>query len=124
MSNNYFVSGQWNCICDVCGKRYKIGQMRKRWDGLLVCDQDYELDHPQKYLRVYETGQAVPIIRNEPEDQFVNVCDIVSTQPRADYGTAGCATVGQQFRFGDYCLMDASALPNMNFADCIIAETP
>lgn len=124
MSNNYWVSGSHNIICDVCGVRFKFGDVRKRWDGLIVCHKDFEQDHPQKYLRVRETGQAVPVIRDEPEDNFVFVCDIVSIQPRADYGTAGCATVGANFVFGSFCLMDATALPNLNFADCIIAETP
>lgn len=124
MANNYFLSGSHNIICDVCGRRFKFHQVRKRWDNLIVCEKDYELDHPQKYLRVRETGQAVPIIRDEPQDTFVNVCDIVSIQPRAEYGTAGCATVGNAFVFGSFCLMDATALPNLNFADCIIAETP
>lgn len=124
MSNHYFKSGQWNIICDVCGKRYKIGQVRKRWDGLIVCDQDFEQDHPQKYLRVRETGQAVPVIRDEPLDVFAFTCDLISRQPRAEYGTAGCATVGQEFQFGLFCLMGPSAYPNINFADCMIAETP
>jgi hypothetical protein len=124
MGNTYFKSGQWNVICDVCGKRYKIGEVRKRWDGLLVCNKDFEQDHPQKYLRVRETGQAVPIIRDEPLDDFREVCDLVSRLPYAAYGTAGCATVGFTFPLGNFCLMGPSAYPNMNFADCMIAETP
>jgi len=151
MANNYFVSGQWNAICDSCGKRYKIRDLRKRWDGLLVCEKDYELDHPQKYLRVRETGQAVPIIRDEPQDNFKFVCDIVSIQPLAEWGTAGCATVGQISPIfiqhgdsfisgigiagiaipgywstipGSFCYTDSVALPNYGFASCMIAETP
>lgn len=125
MANNYYVSGSHNIICDVCGVRFKFGDVRKRWDGLIVCHKDYEQDHPQKYLRVRETGQAVPIIRDEPVDTFQFVCDIISKQPRAEYGTAGCATVGQLQTFdGTFCLMGIAALPNLNFADCMIAETP
>lgn len=94
MANNYFVSGQWNAICDSCGKRYKISELKKRWDGLLVCEKDYELDHPQKYLRVRETGQAVPIIRDEPQDEFKNVCDFAGISGYASWAVAGCAVAG------------------------------
>lgn len=35
MSRNYYTSGQWNCICDVCGKKVKAGDAKQRWDGFL-----------------------------------------------------------------------------------------
>lgn len=86
--NAYFKSGSWNVICDVCGFRHKSTDMLRRWDGLMVCPEDWEMDHPQKYLRVHETGEAVPYIRNEV-DTFLNVCYIY-TQAYADLGTADC----------------------------------
>ena len=92
---SYFVSGTWNVICDVCGHKFKATEMRKRWDGLLVCDKDYETDHPQKFIRVQADGQSVPDPRPRPADDFVAVCDFWSTTCRAGFGTAGCATVGQ-----------------------------
>ena len=90
-NNNYYKKGSWNVICDVCGVRHKIEEMRKRWDGLIVCNKDWEPDHPQKYLRVFADGQPVAPIRNEPEDQFVNVCWIYETVAYADISTADCA---------------------------------
>jgi len=92
---NYFKSGEWNFICDVCGFKKKISEGRKRWDGLLVCHEDWEVDHPQKYLRVRETGTAVPIIRDEPTDNFLLVCTIITNQGIAGLGVAGCMVAGR-----------------------------
>lgn len=62
-NNNYYKKGTWNAYCDVCGFKYKADQMKKRWDGLFVCEYDWEMDHPQKYLKVREDSQDVPWVR-------------------------------------------------------------
>jgi hypothetical protein len=92
---NFFKSGSWNFICDVCGFKKKIEEGRKRWDGLLVCEEDWETDHPQKYLRVRESGLSVPIIRDEPEDNFILVCTVITNQGIAGLGVAGCMVAGR-----------------------------
>lgn len=90
MPANHYVAGQWNVICDSCGFKKKSGQVRKRWDGLIVCaDTCYEVDHPQKYLRVRETGVAVPFIR-EDTNVFQTVCWLFDRGAYADLGTADC----------------------------------
>lgn len=92
MPANRFVSGQWNIICDSCGLKKKSSQVRKRWDGLIVCaDTCYEQDHPQKYIRVRETGIAVPFIRDEPADLYKYVCTIWGSSGYADLCVADCA---------------------------------
>lgn len=91
MPANHYVAGQWNVICDSCGFKKKSGQVRKRWDGLIVCaDTCYEVDHPQKYLRVRETGVAVPFIR-EDTNVFGHVCWIYEISAYADLASADCA---------------------------------
>lgn len=72
-SNNYYKKGSWNVICDVCGKRHKSTDVRKRWDDLIVCKEDWEPDHPQKFLRVNADGKQVPFIRREPETSSTSV---------------------------------------------------
>jgi hypothetical protein len=94
MPANHYAHGQWNAICDVCGFKFKSGELRRRWDGLMVCKDDYEVDHPQKHIRVKEDGLAVPWVRDEPEDTYLEVCDLWTASPLADYGTADCMTVG------------------------------
>lgn len=91
MPGTYFKRGSHNIICDVCGGKFKFSEVRKRWDGLIVCANDFETDHPQKYIRVRESGLAVPVIRDRPEDVFVPYCDIWTSSGRADFGTADCS---------------------------------
>lgn len=66
-----FVAGQWNAICDVCAQKYKSSEMRKRWDGLMVCPNDWEPRHPQDFLRSVPDHQAVPWSRPQIPDVFV-----------------------------------------------------
>ena len=60
MKKNYLVSGQWNAICDSCGEKHKSGDLRKRWDGFMVCGSCYEPRHPQDFLRSRPDRQSVP----------------------------------------------------------------
>lgn len=100
---NYLKSGTWNIICDVCGQKKKAFEVRKRWDGLFVCEPDWETDHPQKYLRIREDGVSVPYIRDEPTDTFTNVtytpnyCDAIGRRGIAGFGVAGCMIAGSGF---------------------------
>lgn len=70
--------------------RFKSNLKKRRWDGLIVCPDDYEVDHPQKYIRVRPDGQPVPDPRPWNEE-FMNVCYIWSTTAYADLATADCA---------------------------------
>ncbi len=87
----YFKSGGWNALCDVCGHKFKSHELKKRWDGLMVCDADFEHDHPQKFLRVREDKIAVPWARPRPADLFVFVCTAAGATAFTDIATADCA---------------------------------
>ena len=60
-------------ICDVCGFEYMNVDMRERWDGVWVCEADFETRHPQEFGRTVIDKQAVPYSRPEPEDVFIDV---------------------------------------------------
>lgn len=68
-----YSSGDWNTICDVCGRRYKDTDLRKRWDGLMVCSQDFEERQPQDFVRARADQMAVPWSRPEGADTFVPI---------------------------------------------------
>ena len=68
---DYLALGQWNVICDVCGFKFKSGQIQKRWDGLYVCPKDYEPRHPQDFLRGIPDDQSVAFTRPEATDTFL-----------------------------------------------------
>jgi hypothetical protein len=93
--NNTYRAGDWNAICDSCGFKFKAFQLKKRWDGLMVCSKDYETRHPQELLKVQEERISVPYVRPEAEDTFIRyICSVESLVPRADIAAADCARVG------------------------------
>jgi len=71
MARNQYMSGQWNVICDSCGKKIKAGEARKRWDGFIVCPEDYEQRHSQDFVRARQDKITVPFTRPRPVDTFV-----------------------------------------------------
>ena len=73
MSTNYYKSGAWNAICDVCGFKFKSDQLRKRWDGFMVCAPDWESRHPADFLPPPATPRVLPWTRPEPTDVFISV---------------------------------------------------
>lgn len=93
--------GDWNVICDVCGKKTKSSLVKKRWDGMIVCPDDFEQRHPSDFLRVRKENTTLPFSRPEPTDTFVSVsyvdtgdsyyCTVSTSQGRADLGVADCA---------------------------------
>lgn len=70
-SRDYYKKGDWNCICDVCGFLRKSSELRLRWDGLRVCQEDWEPRHPQDFVRGVPDSQSIPWSRPEAPDVFV-----------------------------------------------------
>ena len=71
MRKNIYKSGDWNLICDVCGKKIKASESLHRWDGFIVCREDYETRHPQDFVRVHNDRISVPYSRPRPADRFL-----------------------------------------------------
>lgn len=78
------VKRQWNVICDVCGWKFKNKELRKRWDGAMVCKADWEPRHPQDLIRTPKDDQSVPYARPESDDVFVTVTDNSAAFPTQD----------------------------------------
>lgn len=67
-----YRAGDHYLICDECGSKIRRSESRKRWDGLIVCREDWETRHPQDFVRGKRDRQAVAVSRPEPADTFVN----------------------------------------------------
>jgi hypothetical protein len=63
--------GDWASICDSCGRKLKASELRQRWDGLKVCQDDWEPRQPQDFVRGVADYQAPPWTRPEPSDLFI-----------------------------------------------------
>lgn len=102
MSKTWWKIGDWNAICDVCGHKFKASQLQKRWDGLMVCSEDWETRHPQEFIRPIKDMQKLPFTRprgdmrdavtGAPTGPFVSgaFCTPFSQQGIADYASADC----------------------------------
>lgn len=73
MRNTQWQSGRWNAICDVCGFKFKNTQLKERWDGLMVCQSDWETRHPQEMIRAIPDENKLPWTRPEGTDTFISV---------------------------------------------------
>jgi len=93
---NWLKLGDYNAICDSCGRKFKASTMRKRWDGMFVCKEDFEYKHPQLSLKVRGDKQYVPIPRPEPTaDTFIPVCTIFGSSGISGWAVAGCSTTAK-----------------------------
>lgn len=68
-SKTYFKSGTYNRICDECGFVYKRDQLRKRWDGLIVCEKDWEVDPNKLFNTPIKPKGTIPA--KEPNDDVM-----------------------------------------------------
>ncbi len=94
---NRLILGDWNAICDVCGWKYKASDLRKRWDGLMVCEKDWEPRHPQDFIRAIPDMQKVPWTRPETANIFVadtTLCTIETMSAIPGLGVPGCMRPG------------------------------
>jgi hypothetical protein len=66
--SNYLKVGDWNAHCDVCGFRFKASELRKRWDGMMTCSEDWEMRHPQDFIRSVKEKPAPPFSRPRNDD--------------------------------------------------------
>ena len=90
-----YDKGDWIADCDVCGRKYKASQLIKRWDGLMCCEDDWEIRQPQDFVRGVADTQIAPWLRPEPQNQFIYFCDIYNNNGYAGICVSGCAIVGR-----------------------------
>lgn len=96
-SGNFYKSGDWLAVCDICGFRFKASQLKKNWKGEYVCAADFELRHPQEFVRVRPEHISVPWSRPETDAQIGPACFIWDQSAYANLAVAGCAKAGKNF---------------------------
>ena len=131
---NWLSSGNWNALCDSCGRKFKASSLRQRWDGLMVCKEDYEVRHPQDFLRVQEEKISVPWARPYPEeDTFLFYCTLENGQGLSDIGVADCMRADYVspiqletpgISANDYPAIAGVAIPGYSIAGLIHTQQP
>lgn len=73
--------GDYNAICDVCGRKFKFSRLRQKWDNTWACEQDWEPRQPQDYLRGIPDNMSVPLSRPDPPALFLDelIADVVTS---------------------------------------------
>ena len=56
---NRYVSGTYKKECDVCGRDFLRSELKKRWDGMIVCSRDH--DPKPRFLRDTETRKTTMV---------------------------------------------------------------
>lgn len=93
---NFLKLGDWNAKCDSCGRKFKASMLTPRWDGLIVCKDDWETRHPSDFLKVQMERISVPFVRPETAPEvFINNCNLINSQAMADVSIAGCMIAGK-----------------------------
>lgn len=68
-----FIIGDANSICDCCGFKFKLSQLRKRWDGAMVCSADWEPRHPQDSIKARPERNNAQNASSEPPIHYVGL---------------------------------------------------
>lgn len=59
-------SYNYNAVCDICGFEFKADKLQKRWDGYMVCKEDWEPRNILDFYRTRDDNHKLPWVR--PED--------------------------------------------------------
>jgi hypothetical protein len=60
----------YNALCDVCGFKKKASELIKRWDGLMVCDEDWEPRNILDFYRTRNDAHQLPFTRPDDASEF------------------------------------------------------
>ena len=66
-----YEKGDWKANCDSCDRIFKASDLKKRWDGLRVCPDDFEERPAQDFVRGKPDIQIPPWVRPEQADYFL-----------------------------------------------------
>lgn len=99
MKKNHYISGEWNVTCDVCSKKIKAHEARNRWDGLIVCPDDFEHRHPQDFVKA-RADKIVVDFQRPIQTPTYYICTFEQSIGIAGLGVAGCFTPGRLTPYG------------------------
>lgn len=68
-----YKSGDWWVLCDSCNQKTPAHLIKKRWDGFMVCPDDWEVRHPQDFVKATIDKISVPFSRPRSTDTFVEL---------------------------------------------------
>jgi hypothetical protein len=93
------MKSRWKVVCQVCARVLLNTEAKLRWDGLVVCPNDWERKHEalatglhKRFHRSAEGSLPKDAVHTgEPADTFLFVCDMMGAMGLSGYGTTECA---------------------------------
>jgi hypothetical protein len=65
--------------------------LQKRWDGLMCCDDDWEIRQPQDFVKGQADHQIAPWLRDESSNNFI-LFNFTSTLTSVPQGSTSSLT--------------------------------
>lgn len=113
---------QYNALCDVCGFKMKASMLRKRWDGFMVCDKDWEPRNILDFYRTRNDAHLLPFTR--PDDNGDNQFTPTVTGFSGTYTITGVeyhnSATGEYYV--KYQLVPTSGTVVLHFNDTIVGS--
>jgi len=66
-----YIPGDNYGLCGECGFKFHTSELKRRWDNLYVCKEDWEPKHPQESVRAKADKIRPDIISPESTDSFI-----------------------------------------------------
>ncbi len=104
---DHYSPGDWNSVCEECGRKFKASYLVKHWKGYWVCPEHWEPREAQDFVKSVPDNQTAPWTQPDPAPTFVQVCTPEGVTAIAGFAVAGCAIAG--FRSP---MFDPSVFPN------------
>lgn len=109
-SRNYWAPGQNNVYCQVCNKKMKAFEAKRKYDNLTVCSDCWNPRHPQEYAADIRP-ELPPSIIAVSNEVIVPQCDIYSSQAIPGIGIPGCLTPGVFYLGAQATSLPGEAIP-------------
>lgn len=86
-------SYEYNVLCPVCGFKKKNFEMLQRWDGIMVCKEDWEPRHISEFFQTRQDAHLLPYIY--PDNDGTNVGVINRSTLTEPYPGAGLGVIDE-----------------------------
>lgn len=91
---DHLVLGDWNAVCEMCGRKRKASMLVKNWQGGWRCPEHNEARQPQDFVRAVPDTQTPPWVQPMPADSFTFFCGPDDQTAIPDTALPGCVKPG------------------------------
>jgi len=93
---DYYLPGDWNAACSMCGRKRKASELVKNWQGMYRCPEHNEPRQPQDFVRGVQEVISPPWTQPQ-KDNFVGICSLEGRTAVPGYSEPGCMLPGVTF---------------------------